>query len=124
MKKINLSIFSLLTIVGLTSCAVPLNSVIDAQGAINDNSELTEIQDAISVLRETNYTATLTEKLTVVHPNDKQSVDIGTDTTRTLNFKVGDDEGVSTSAIRQSYDLDKTTHEKLTRVPRFIERRL
>lgn len=113
MKKINLSIFSLLTIVGLTSCAVPLNSVKDAQGAINDNSELTEIQDAISVLRETNYTATLTEKLTVVHPNNKQSVDIGTDTTRTLNFKVGDDEGVSTSAIRQSYDLDKTTHEKV-----------
>ena len=41
MKKINLSIFSLLTLVGLTSCAVPFNSAMDAHGAINDNYELT-----------------------------------------------------------------------------------
>ena len=54
MKKINLSILSLLTIVGLTSCAVPSNSAIGVHGAINDNSELTEIQNAISVLRGTN----------------------------------------------------------------------
>lgn len=69
-----------------------------------------EIETAIETLRTSDYTVKMTESVTVIYPNSNLYVDIGSNSTTTLNFSVGENVGVSYSILRESFDLDKTDH--------------
>lgn len=69
-----------------------------------------EIESAINILRTQCYTVEMTESVTLMYPNSTTYIDIGTNSTTTMNFMVGDEVGISYSIFRESFDISKSDH--------------